>query len=328
MAVEEALDAARGGGFIQRHATMLAMRGWIWLERGALAEARDDLESALALAPDVALPAVTVQSCAALLAVVLAEQGELAHADELLETHGLAGEMPAQQVMNLLLYFRARVRMLQTRTEEALADARAVGERYARLGLRRAVPPWRSQAAILSGDQELAEEELELAERWGTPLARGLALRGLGLVTGDDAALHAAVTQLEASPNRLELARARVDLGAALRRAGRRADARAPLRAGMDQAHACGARPLAERARTELLATGARPRRLALQGTDALTPSEKRIATLAANGLTNRQIAQELFVTTATVETHLRHAFRKLDVRARGELASALRRPA
>jgi DNA-binding CsgD family transcriptional regulator len=65
---------------------------------------------------------------------------------------------------------------------------------------------------------------------------------------------------------------------------------------------------------------------LALSGADALTPSERRVAELAASGLTNRRIAQELFVTTATVETHLRHAFRKLDVRSRGELESALGR--
>jgi DNA-binding CsgD family transcriptional regulator len=97
----------------------------------------------------------------------------------------------------------------------------------------------------------------------------------------------------------------------------------------MDTAHALGARPLADRARTELLATGARPRRLALQGTDALTPSELRVARLAATGLTNRQIAQQLFVTGATVDTHLRHVFQKLDVKARGDLAAALNhRPA
>jgi DNA-binding CsgD family transcriptional regulator len=94
----------------------------------------------------------------------------------------------------------------------------------------------------------------------------------------------------------------------------------------MDAAHACGARPLADRARTELLATGARPRRLASRGADALTPSERRVAQRAAEGLTNRQIAQELFVTAATVETHLRHAFQKLDVKGRGDLATALSR--
>jgi DNA-binding NarL/FixJ family response regulator len=151
-----------------------------------------------------------------------------------------------------------------------------------------------------------------------------MALRGLGLVTGSIDTLADAVEALAQSLSRLELARARVDLGSALRRAGRRADAREPLHLGMDEARVCGARPLAERARTELLATGARPRRLALTGVDALTPSERRVVALAAHGLTNRGIAQQLFVTTATVETHLRHAFSKLDVRSRRELQSAL----
>ncbi len=158
--------------------------------------------------------------------------------------------------------------------------------------------PRRAERAL-----SFAQEEIELAERWGTPLARGLALRGRGLVTGDLDDLASAVDVLASSPARLHEAYALVDLGAALRRANRRAAARRPLSAGMDLAHACGAKPLAERARTELLATGARPRRLAVSGTDALTPSEKRVVELAAQGLTNRRIAQDLFVTTATVET-------------------------
>jgi DNA-binding CsgD family transcriptional regulator/tetratricopeptide (TPR) repeat protein len=328
-ASEAALQQARRGGFVQRHATMVGLRGWIWLERGALPEARDDLESALAFASDVSLPPPVMTSNAAMLALALAEQGEPAHADDMLERHGVAGELPEHQVMNLILHFRSRVRALQGRRDEAVADALETGRRYERLGIRRAVPPWRSLAATLTGDEALAREELELARRWGTPLALGLAERGLGLVTQDEAALRRAVDLLKRSPNRLELARGQVELGAFLRRQGRRADARDPLRAGMDGAHACGAKPLAERARTELLATGARPRRLALQGAEALTPSERRVTELAANGLTNRQIAQELFVTTATVETHLRHTFRKLDVTSRGQLGAALRsRPA
>ena len=103
--------------------------------------------------------------------------------------------------MNLILHFRSRVRVVQGRTDEALADALETGRRYERLGLRRAVPPWRSLAATLAGDEALAREELELAQRWGTPLALGLAERGLGLVTQDEAALRRAVAALERSPN-------------------------------------------------------------------------------------------------------------------------------
>ena len=122
----------------------------------------------------------------------------------------------------------------------------------------------------------------------------------------------------------LEHARTLVDLGAALRRLGHRSDARPPLAAGLDQAVRCGATALAQRARTELQATGARPRRLLVTGRDALTPSERRIATLAAEGRSNRDIAQTLFVTTKTVETHLSRTYRKLDITGRTQLSSAL----
>jgi DNA-binding CsgD family transcriptional regulator len=326
--IEAKLAEARAGGLVQRYALMVGMRGWLELEAGDLSGAEADLGASLELAAELAIPAGPF---AGMLALVLAEQGRLAEADELLDSAGLAGVLPEHQVMNVLMFARSRVRLAQGRRDEALADALEVGRRYERWGIRRAVPPWRSLAAVqLAGRGEveraraLAYEELGLAERWGTPLALGLAWRGIGLVIGDVSALEAAADQLERSPNRLEHARALVDLGAALRRAGRRADARAPLGRGMDVAHACGAAPLAERAREELRAAGARPRRLALTGAQALTASERRVAGLAARGLSNRRIAEELFVTTATVETHLRHAFRKLGIGSRDELAGAL----
>jgi len=118
--------------------------------------------------------------------------------------------------------------------------------------------------------------------------------------------------------------RALLELGAALRRRGRRADARALLRPAADVAQRCGAGPLAERAHQELLACGARPRRLVLSGVDALTPSERRIAELAARGLANREIAQALFLTVRTVEMHLTGAYRKLGISSRRQLAAAL----
>ena len=107
---------------------------------------------------------------------------------------------------------------------------------------------------------------------------------------------------------RLEHARALVELGAALRRANQRTAARGPLRAGLDLAYRCGATRLTERARDELLAAGARPRRGALTGLEALTTSERRVAELAATGMSNPEVAQALFVTLNTVEGHLRHA--------------------
>ncbi|MDP8909772.1 MAG: helix-turn-helix transcriptional regulator, partial [Chloroflexota bacterium] len=91
-------------------------------------------------------------------------------------------------------------------------------------------------------------------------------------------------------------------------------------------AHICGAAPLVERAREELVATGARPRRIMRTGIDALTASERRVAAMAAEAMTNREIAQALFVTTRTVEVHLTHAYQKLDITSRDELPAALRR--
>src|SRR5262249_53093378 len=138
------------------------------------------------------------------------------------------------------------------------------------------------------------------------------------------ALLREAAEVLAESPARLERAYALTELGAALRRANSRAEARDMLAAGLELAHACGATALADRARTELLATGARPRPVARRGVDALTPSEGRVARMASEGQTNREIAQALFVTAGTVETHLSNVYRKLGISARSQLATAL----
>ena len=96
----------------------------------------------------------------------------------------------------------------------------------------------------------------------------------------------------------------------------------------MELATVCGAAPLAARAETELVATGARPRRIAMRGVESLTPSERRVAEMAARGPTNREIAQALFVTQRTVEVHLTSIFRKLAINSRSQLVAALDNPA
>src|SRR5262249_2274268 len=109
---------------------------------------------------------------------------------------------------------------------------------------------------------------------------------------------------------------------------GHRADARKPLREGLDLAHRCGATALTQRAREELKATGARPRRHVLTGRDALTPTEARVAQMAAQGHSTPEIAQALFVTPKTIETHLAHTYQKLNIHSRTELPQALNEPA
>jgi|SRR5215207_9340345 len=152
----------------------------------------------------------------------------------------------------------------------------------------------------------------------------------MGVIEGGSAGidhLREAVAQLERSPSRLQHARALADLGAALRRDGKRRDAQQPLRQALDLADRCGGKAVADQARAELLITGARPRRARISGVEALTASERRVAQLAAEGLTNRQIAQALFVSHPTVVTHLGHCYQKLNISSREQLAGALATP-
>lgn len=136
--------------------------------------------------------------------------------------------------------------------------------------------------------------------------------------------LAAASEELDQSPALLERAKAHLEFGAALRRAGKRTDSRPSLRLALDLADRCGAVRVAERAREEILANGGRPRRIRISGVEALTAGELRVARRAAQGRTNREIAQELFVTTKAIEKHLASTYRKLDIEGRGELAGTL----
>jgi DNA-binding CsgD family transcriptional regulator len=280
-------------------------------------------------------PPASVPIFIGFLVQVLTERGELDAAAGELAAAGWDEAMPDHWWYAGVLWARGSLRLATGRTDEGIEDLLEFARRDRRDGL---VPtmhrPSASYAAPLlaqSGDREqareLIEQELAEARAWGTPRTIGEALRGQGLVTGGPeglALLREAVATLESSPGRLELARALIDLGGALRRANRRAEARDPLRRGVDLAHRCGARLLAARGEQELRATGAKPRRQVLTGVEALTASERRIADMAAEGLTNREIAQALFVTAKTVETHMGHVLQKLDVRGRGEIAAVL----
>jgi DNA-binding CsgD family transcriptional regulator len=203
-------------------------------------------------------------------------------------------------------------------------EIRDVGYLHARSGA--------AQAWLLLGDRDqaraLAGAELADARALnGGRRALGVALRVAGLATGGTEGLGLlteSVDVLRASPARLERAKSVTELGAALRRAGQRVAARPLLAEALDLAAGCSARPLASRARAELGAAGGRPRRERRHGLDALTPSELRVACLAAAGQTNRQIAHGLYVTPKTVETHLAHVYAKLGISDRGGLPEAL----
>jgi DNA-binding NarL/FixJ family response regulator len=141
------------------------------------------------------------------------------------------------------------------------------------------------------------------------------------------ATLGDSVAVLRDSSARLELARSLAELGAALRRGNQRGEARRQLREAAELAQRCGAERLEERVLEELTITGGRLRRRTLVGVDSLTPGESRVARAAAVGSTNREIAQDLFVSLRAVEMHLTNSYRKLGITSRAELAAALDEP-
>jgi DNA-binding CsgD family transcriptional regulator/tetratricopeptide (TPR) repeat protein len=336
---EDALAEAHRRGSTSAFAVAKVFRAQTFVWRGDLGEAEAEAREAFAAGETWATSARFFGYSLAFLADALMEQGKLDDAAAALARAGTRESFLDSAGIVYLPDSRARLRMLRGDLAAGLEETLEAGRRFEAVGGRNpAFLAWRSQAALALlqlGEQDearrLAGEELELARTWGTPRALGAALRVAGLVEGGQqglSLLEEAVEVLAESPAKLEHAKARTELGAALRRANRRSEAREQLRQAVELATICGAVPLAARAETELLATGARPRRIALSGVESLTPSERRVAQMAAGGPTNREIAQALFVTPKTVEVHLSSVYRKLEIRSRSQLPAALAEPA
>jgi ATP/maltotriose-dependent transcriptional regulator MalT len=332
---EQAIALAQRNGSEPAFAAASGFRANAAYLRGRLDEAELLCRDALRVSNDSGALELIAGLATAYLAYVLIARGSFAEAARTLpaDLAALAHAPPTWATETL--YAAGLAAAMDGRREQGAELLLASGRRALSWGvINPAWIPWRSEAALAlvgTGDRaqavRLADEELELARRFGAARPLGIALRARGLIEPGEAGiatLRESVDVLARSPARLEYARGLVALGAALRRANARADARGPLSEGLAIADAVGATPLAEQARVELIACGARPRSVMRVGADALTASERRVCELAASGKTNPEIAQLLFVTRATVESHLHSAYRRLGIRSRKELAAAL----
>jgi DNA-binding CsgD family transcriptional regulator/tetratricopeptide (TPR) repeat protein len=318
--------AARDYGDRSAAGVFLAERAWTRYRAGNAEGAEADASEALRIARDAtrARGHAPIAASVALLAGMERER-PFEELDAIVAALPPVGD-PDTVVQDDLALARAWLTLSQ-------GDARAAAD--AALALDRAdswgcnsptLLPWRSVASVALGQLgeeeralELAREELRFAQELGTPRAVGIAQRAVALAGPADerqAGLEAAVATLENGAAKLELARVTCELGAELRRRGERGAA--------TLAAECGATRLSSRARDELSRSGARLIREPASGVEALTPSEVRVAELAAEGLTNREVAQSLFVSEKTVETHLGRVYRKLDIKSRHALPGAL----
>ncbi|HET7047763.1 MAG TPA: AAA family ATPase [Solirubrobacteraceae bacterium] len=307
------IDVARPRGWLVGLAHGCLVRAIALVQMGQIRDAEADARLSVDIGLSQIPPAALIWAVFPLVDA-LTELGEFDAADAVLATMDL-GDPPIGVLAGpMLLESRARLRLAQQRHADAHADLLAAADRWRELGIRHpGLAAWRVHACEalvaqgeLSAARELAEEHLALAERLGLPGPRGAGLRALARTADRNEAvdlLEQAVDLLAGSPTQLEHVRTLVDLGATLRRTNRRAAARTPLRRALDLATRGGMRLLADRARHELHTAGARPRRPHLSGCDSLTPAEHKVATLAAQGHSNPEIAQQLYITRRTGRT-------------------------
>ncbi len=269
-----------------------------------------------------------------ILALAQIHLGDLGAAREAIKLGEDAG--PDRVEHALLLESRAALSLAAGEPERALEDARAAGKIAEEAFQTRSsrIFDW-CRLAALAADRadrhaealDLAEGALRRAEAGGTPRQLGTALCAAGLIRGGHEGvglLERAVAALDRSPSRYYLLEAKLELGSAMRRVGRRSAAREMLFQALELADEFGAQPAIARARTELASLGLRPRQSARAGLGSLTPAERRVASLASSGKTTKEIAAELYLSPKTVENHLTRIYRKLDIQGRAGLASKL----
>ena len=333
--LDDVIARAKRTGEIVAYASLLPIRAYALLCRGRLADAITDANDVLRLT-DEAPPASRQALAPARLVLTLAAlaRGDLAEADRAIDVPDAADLWGATPLFGWYQHAVGHVHLTRGRFQAARDAFLDAGRAFEAGGGTGSFCPWRSgaaQALHALGDaaaHELVDTELRLARAFGSPRAIAISLRCQARLAHDVERavelLAEARELLDDSEADLERAGIEVEWGAALRRSGRRRDARTPLRQGMELARRIGARSVVATAAAELEATGARRPNLSTSGVDALTPSERRVARMAASGQTNREIAQALFVTRKTVEVHLTSAYRKLGITSRAELPARL----
>jgi len=334
-AVERAVSIARERASTPDLALACGIRGAVALGGGDLLAAEVDVRQGLEIARLAGISALVMLGAAPMVQILI-ERDELEAAEAELQGLGMAdGPIPESAVVAMVSYERGHLRFARGELEQAVEDFGSLSTHPEEIGLGPGpgllVGPFAARALTALGEharaRELVDRLVASAKRWGTPTAIANGLRADAVVRGGAEGiglLEEAVALQVGGTARVQRAHALVELGEALRREGARSGARAPLREGFALARQCGAARLAKRAHAELEATGETLRRYTPIGVESLTPSERRVAEMAASGMSNRQIAQSLFVTLKTVEAHLSAAYDKLDVRSRGELPGVL----
>ena len=328
-------EAARSQGVLIAAGYLYVVLSEIFRLAGRLgdseAEARTALEVSMGSASLSARWNATVNLVATLTAT-----GELEEASSVADRHDFSGGLrDGRVVATWPIEVRGRLFLARGEWQAGLDDLLEFGEELERARyLNPAVCPWRQEAApalaalerTAEGEQLIAVAE-ERARQFEAAHLIGTVLRSRALLEPRKSqieTLRESVSMLETYGPPHELARSLLELGASLRRDGQRTDSREPLRRALELAHRSGAGGIETRTREELAAVGSRPRSAFRTGVASLTASELRVAKLAAEGLTNVEIAQRLFVSRKTVEKHLGNAYTKLEISSRKQLPQAL----
>ncbi|MGW0520801.1 LuxR C-terminal-related transcriptional regulator [Crossiella sp. NPDC003009] len=327
--VERAMATAEAKGDKDFRAMAFVTRAVLWHACGELVDARADAEQALS-EPATGVGFDDLRWARCVLASVCSRTGERERAARLLTELG-EPRQPAEHAW--MAQVRAHLLRGSGEPSAALEVLLDCGEDLAAMGVRNpsASAGWVDAVALLvelgrlPEAVELAERGADGVRRWPTPVGRGYALLTDGLCTGQAETLREAASRLGEAGCALYEVQALTALGGALLRDGQDKQARRQFRAAADRAVRCGDLDGANEARAALVRAGGRMGEVSVLTGDVLTSGERRVAELAAAGQTNRQIADALFITVRTVESHLSNAYRKLGAQARADLAARLR---